>query len=77
LRRTLLAALLALIMPKPIAAMPITCIGMKPTVAELAPFQPTCQGMTTQMLGMMQRSRGVDLSALFLCTNRTQNGGLG
>jgi hypothetical protein len=25
--------------------MPITCIGMKPTVAELAPFPPTCIGM--------------------------------
>jgi hypothetical protein len=37
-RRTLLAALIAAIMPKPVAAMPITCIGMKPTVAELVTF---------------------------------------
>ena len=37
-RRTLLAALIALIMPKPkpiVGPVPITCIGMRPTVAEL------------------------------------------
>ena len=43
-RRQLLAtAVIAMILPKP--AMPITCIGMKPTVADLAPFPPTCIGM--------------------------------
>ena len=45
-RRSLLAALLAVILPKPIAAiipnpsigppMPITCIGMSPYVSDLA-----------------------------------------
>jgi hypothetical protein len=38
-RRTLLTALLAVIIPKPIPdigpPMPITCIGMKPSVAEM------------------------------------------
>jgi hypothetical protein len=59
-RRTLLAALLALIMPKP-------------PIPMRAPIPPTCEGMTTQILGVMQRTRIVDLSALFLCRTYVQN----
>jgi hypothetical protein len=43
-RGSLVAALLALFLPKPksiVGPMSITCIGMKP----LAPFPPTCAGM--------------------------------
>ena len=51
-RQLFVAALLAVIMPKPIAAMPITCIGMKPTVADLA----TSSGRYTRKLTLADAS---------------------
>jgi hypothetical protein len=47
-RRTLLAALIAALLPKPQLVeppMPPTCIGMRPYVGELAPFPATCIDM--------------------------------
>jgi hypothetical protein len=52
-RQLFVAALFAVIMPKPVRP----------------PVPPTCEGMTTQMLGMAHNPRTIELVRGFLCSS--------